>query len=1214
MDWYYRTLTGDKVGPLSAQGLKRLIARGDLGPEDLVRRDGELGWTLVADLLPTQSPGLATDADDQVLQQRTIEHGQEGAARRGQGGTASTHSRESWAARATALPVVMLGAAVVLVGSGAWYFLGGRTVVKTEPVGDISEAEQVEESPRVISKRLPMVTPEVSSALPIQRQSALPARSVPGGNSEAGKRRPSPPPTQVEAEILHMDARNGLVTVAIRGAAVDTVQQLSFESETVSSLGERFRAGEEFSVSFDAENGELLSASSLAARGARDDGERPTISGPYPIDATVSVPVAGVVSDYDSERGRFFLGGHYSTFGDNRPSQLGVTVPAAIGPVEQQNHLYAQLHRIKSGGESSNHERPRTFHVDERTRGLERLETGALVLLEVSPRVPLSAGVHVVSVERLTYPSLVFDQAFMSLRGFKPHSIMPTERGRAPISHDTSYSKAASQLLKGRSLWSQGDHRRAISTLRSAVHEQRKRSHVMVADQSSIQRDPMPRFAAVNLDSRSRGLMPTELALSPQEKGHTFVLQQPDSLRIHKAGGGPRAIKAEQERVDRENEKIRDAQSDWWDRGAPGDFEELADLLRHRDAVQFRRSLYWDQVRSWQSAKPDEDVLDPDSYRPNGAPFDGGGTLALAGALPVLSAYQSHLADNERRFLYQSTGRAVRGESEIEDTQERLREVTAELGAALLGSRPEDVDSVGIAQLIDERDELVPFLSAVGFAANRGQQESVIDPSDSLPPGVALVDFTSLWQELPPDELEELLRSVADEQRVERSFNYVGHYDLIYRSRTIRLGAYVFRSDHEPILVDLGDRDRTEEAMRDWTKYASSFESQGPSDAETPAILGAMWHRLEAALGDVHTVLFRPQNATQASIPFGTLPGRRPSSVLLQDYAMVVLPSVRLMLAALESEPVDSSEPRDGLLVGGCEYGTPGGHRMLDPFGFLPGTLDEIDQIVTTHLERFGHSPLILTGGDASESALRAGVLEADWVHVATHGFLRWHTLEEDLDAALDFEDHAVGEYARAWLRGVGQLEWPNEQSESYYADYRRVVAFPESLLSGIALAGANSPVPAGSQDDGILTALELMELELQGTALVVLSACESALGFDDSTAGEALPLGLQRSLHVAGARTVIASMWPVDDDATATLMSEMYRNLWECGLSPGEALRQAQLAMRSRYDRSVGELRGLEVVVNKSEQQRPAAVGTRVETGLHPAYWAGFMITGDWR
>src|SRR5205085_9805603 len=93
-------------------------------------------------------------------------------------------------------------------------------------------------------------------------------------------------------------------------------------------------------------------------------------------------------------------------------------------------------------------------------------------------------------------------------------------------------------------------------------------------------------------------------------------------------------------------------------------------------------------------------------------------------------------------------------------------------------------------------------------------------------------------------------------------------------------------------------------------------------------------------------------------------------------------------------------------------------------------------------------------------------------------------------------------------------------------------------LLSGLAFAGVNRDRPAG-----LLTALEVADLDLRAAEFVVLSACETGRG---KVAGGEGVLGLQRAFQVAGARTVVASLWSVDDAATQRLMTRYYDNLWE--------------------------------------------------------------------
>ena len=129
-------------------------------------------------------------------------------------------------------------------------------------------------------------------------------------------------------------------------------------------------------------------------------------------------------------------------------------------------------------------------------------------------------------------------------------------------------------------------------------------------------------------------------------------------------------------------------------------------------------------------------------------------------------------------------------------------------------------------------------------------------------------------------------------------------------------------------------------------------------------------------------------------------------------------------------------------------------------------------------------------------------------------------------------------------------------------------MALAPLLHSGVALAGAArktedaGPGARGSlpdREDGILTAEEVQSLDLRGTDLVVLSACETGLGRAEYGQGV---MGLQRAFQAAGARAVVASLWKVDDAATTVLMEQFYTNLWSKKLPKLEALRQAQLTV----------------------------------------------------
>lgn len=135
-------------------------------------------------------------------------------------------------------------------------------------------------------------------------------------------------------------------------------------------------------------------------------------------------------------------------------------------------------------------------------------------------------------------------------------------------------------------------------------------------------------------------------------------------------------------------------------------------------------------------------------------------------------------------------------------------------------------------------------------------------------------------------------------------------------------------------------------------------------------------------------------------------------------------------------------------------------------------------------------------------------------------------------------------------------------------------------LRSGLALAGANTWLRHGTMpeeaEDGLLTAEDVTGMDLVHTELVVLSACETALG--QVRAGEGV-YGLRRAFRLAGARTVVMSLWKVPDDQTRDLMIEFYGGLLK-SMDVSEALHEAQQAVRKKYQ--------------------------------EPYYWAAFICQGD--
>ena len=136
-------------------------------------------------------------------------------------------------------------------------------------------------------------------------------------------------------------------------------------------------------------------------------------------------------------------------------------------------------------------------------------------------------------------------------------------------------------------------------------------------------------------------------------------------------------------------------------------------------------------------------------------------------------------------------------------------------------------------------------------------------------------------------------------------------------------------------------------------------------------------------------------------------------------------------------------------------------------------------------------------------------------------------------------------------------------------------------LRSGLVFAGANQPA-ADPTDDGYLTAAEATGMDLEGTELVTLSACETGLG---RVRRSEWVYGLQRALTVAGARSTLLSLWKVDDAATAAFMVEYYQRL-RAGEGRMAALANTHAAFRKHSNPLYRDL----------------------------YVWGAFQLTGDWR
>jgi CHAT domain-containing protein len=458
------------------------------------------------------------------------------------------------------------------------------------------------------------------------------------------------------------------------------------------------------------------------------------------------------------------------------------------------------------------------------------------------------------------------------------------------------------------------------------------------------------------------------------------------------------------------------------------------------------------------------------------------------------------------------------------------------------------------------------------------RQATAQQVADALPPQTALVDFLEYTHYGPSPEGKGKLKEEN------------------------RLLAFVLARGREPVCLQLGPAQPVAQAVRAWRQPLQSSPPGRLDDKAAGDLLRRVWRPLQTHLAGATTVLLAPDGALTA-LPFAALPGGKPGSFLLEQVALGYVTSGRQLLELA----IDPGRPVDGLLaVGGLPYGAAPDAAALAllpgkaPLADLPGTRLEVERLARAFRKaRPGERVTVLTGAAVDAARLQRelpagrGRPGYRYLHLATHGF---------------FEPPPDNVVVRP-LPG-----------DALGAEYRTFVRNP-MLLSGLVLAGAN-------RDPGkaVLTAEEVSGLDLRGTELVVLSACQTGLGKVTGTEGV---LGLQRGFHEAGARTLAASLWDVSDAATSVLMEEFYHHLWQAQ-APGklEALRRAQLAVLrdpARVEKRRQELRdalasrGVAEAVLQTRGLGPKAGRPQVDAEggsgrSHPAWWAAFVLSGDTR
>jgi CHAT domain-containing protein len=343
----------------------------------------------------------------------------------------------------------------------------------------------------------------------------------------------------------------------------------------------------------------------------------------------------------------------------------------------------------------------------------------------------------------------------------------------------------------------------------------------------------------------------------------------------------------------------------------------------------------------------------------------------------------------------------------------------------------------------------------------------------------------------------------------------INTYDQDFTTDSKYIALVLTKSMQQPKIIVLDNGTQLD------TRYAKFYRNAVQQKLDDGYSYDQYWAKIDAAIIGKKVVYLSPDGAYN-QINLNTLkqPG---GDYVINRYDLFIVGNSKDLIALKANKPV--APQKNAMLLGFPDYGG----DMIAP---LPGTKLELENI-SKILKAGGYQISQFIQQQASEKNLKS-VKSPALMHIATHGYF------------LKDSDNGGNAF------GVNAENAANNPL----------------LRSGLMLANASKTVSGHTQtnlesnDNGILTAYEAMNLDLENTNLIVLSACETGLG--DVKNGEGV-YGLQRAFLVAGADAMIMSLWKVDDAATQQLMTNFYTNWIKLG-NKQKAFKQAQLQLMTKF------------------------------------------------
>lgn len=459
-----------------------------------------------------------------------------------------------------------------------------------------------------------------------------------------------------------------------------------------------------------------------------------------------------------------------------------------------------------------------------------------------------------------------------------------------------------------------------------------------------------------------------------------------------------------------------------------------------------------------------------------------------------------------------------------------------------------------LAQHGEEKERLERQLAELAplLAAEFQQQPSAADLVAAMPADAAFLDF--LRVDLVP-------RSGVTGLADPKGPHYV---------------AFLVQHDRPVELIVLGSAEAIDKQISQWRgeidRGLATTNKPSAAALELKKLLFDSWSL--GLAGGVKRIYFCPDGQL-ATVPWAALPGRG-GGFLVEDFAFAAVPHGQALLHKVTPQPKAPEGGGKLLVVGDIDYGL-APDVASQRWNKLPGAAVEIAEVRALA----GGRPIAaLSRTDVRPERVLGELQQARYAHFATHGF-----------------------FADRELRSVLQLDPGLFDAAAEQRSLRSgLAARSPLLLSALVLAGANLP---GQDRGGLLFAESIAAQPLAKLDLAVLSACDTGLG--DVAGGEGV-FGLARAFHLAGTRNVVASLWKVDDAATAAQMRLFYHHLWHEKREPVDAMREAQLALLKRPDLvpQLATQRGINftkaVELTKARPAEPGQTPVRL--------WAAFVVS----